>query len=220
LEEFKDPRAVEPLVAALKDPYRKVRERASRALGKIGVPAVLPLFDALKDTEPDVRERAAETLGEIRDPRAVAPLIHALKDESSSVRWVVAKSLGKIKDVRAVGPLIAALEDNGWSVQESITEALMKFDSLALEPLTSALRNKDLVFIARTYAYFIFRGVPDSEPVLIDALNEHGDKTMAQDFLNCGNQKLKEAADAWATRHGYEVWSLGGGGSPKWRSKQ
>ena len=57
LGEIKDPRAVEPLIATLKN-----------------------------DKNGYVRAMAAWALGEIKDPRAVEPLIAALSDESHGVR--------------------------------------------------------------------------------------------------------------------------------------
>ena len=66
LGKIKDPRAVEPLITALKDEYS------------------------------GVRWHAAWSLGEIQDPRAVEPLIEALKDEDSGVRLSAAWSLEKI----------------------------------------------------------------------------------------------------------------------------
>jgi HEAT repeat protein len=60
--------------------------------------AVEPLIAALEDTDSSVRAKAASALGEIRDLRAVGALIAALKDTDSSVRAEAASALGKIKD--------------------------------------------------------------------------------------------------------------------------
>ena len=49
LEGSEDPRAVEPLILALKDEDQRVRGAAEGALAKIGRPAVEPLINALKD---------------------------------------------------------------------------------------------------------------------------------------------------------------------------
>jgi len=63
LGELEDPRAVEPLIAALKDESFSVRKAAAEALGKIGdTRAVEPLSAALKDKDSDVRKAAAEAL--------------------------------------------------------------------------------------------------------------------------------------------------------------
>ena len=85
LGEIGDQRAVEPLIAALKDNTWKVRINAMEALGKIGDQrAVEPLIAALKDT--DVRGIAAGVLGKIGDQRAVEPLKAVLKDYDKYVR--------------------------------------------------------------------------------------------------------------------------------------
>jgi len=47
--------------------------------------AVNPLIDALKDEDRWVREAAAEALASIRDPGAVNPLIDDLKDEDEDL---------------------------------------------------------------------------------------------------------------------------------------
>ena len=80
LGELKDPRAVEPLIAALND----------------------------MDGQ-DVRTKAAWSLGELKDPRAVEPLIAALNDMDVHVIWEATEALGKIGDSRAVEPLIEKL---------------------------------------------------------------------------------------------------------------
>ena len=83
--ETHDPRAVEALIAALKDTDSKVRASAAEALGRIADPrAVEPLMDAMKD--PDLSVRALSRyapLGEIKDPRPVELLITDLSVSST-----------------------------------------------------------------------------------------------------------------------------------------
>jgi HEAT repeat protein len=77
-----DARAVDPLIAALKDEDSNVRKNAAEALGKIGNARVVdPLIAALKDENRDVQKNAVEALGKIGDARAVEPLITALENE-------------------------------------------------------------------------------------------------------------------------------------------
>jgi HEAT repeat protein len=57
--------------------------------------AVEPLAAALKDENSYVRATAATALGAINDPRVIDPLIGALKDESHGVRKNAALSLKK-----------------------------------------------------------------------------------------------------------------------------
>jgi len=75
-----DARAVEPLIAALRDGVWGVRSRAAEALGKIGNRrAVEPVIAALKDSDFSMWT-AAEALGALGDARAVESLIVGLKD--------------------------------------------------------------------------------------------------------------------------------------------
>ncbi len=75
--------------------------------------AVEPLITALKDKDGGVGRFAAEALGEIRDPRAVEPLIATFEDpnEYEGVRDAAAMALGYLGDRRAIQPLTAALSD-------------------------------------------------------------------------------------------------------------
>ena len=97
LGEIGNSRAVEPLVAALLK-YKEswILGDVTKALVKIGKPAIEPLIAALKYKKSHVREMAAEALGKIGDSRAVEPLIAALQDRDSSVREEVAEALKRI----------------------------------------------------------------------------------------------------------------------------
>jgi HEAT repeat protein len=146
---------VDPLIGALKDEDKDVRETAVQALGqfkdpraagplvdalrdwpsmssvgrslkKIGKPAVEPLVAALADDNPAVRAAAAETLGSIGDRRAVEPLVLALKDEDPQARKNAVTALSWIQDPRAVEPLIAVLNDEDEGVQSEAAWALSK----------------------------------------------------------------------------------------------
>ena len=64
-----DVRAVDPIIAALRDPKWTVSANAAEALGRIGDPrAVGPLKAALKDGSRDVRQAAAVALAQIEKP--------------------------------------------------------------------------------------------------------------------------------------------------------
>ncbi len=106
LGQSKDPRAVEPLIAVLKD----------------------------SDEDGNLRVRVVDALGQIADPRAAEPLASALKDaetqphtRGTSIKvgrncWIntsipfsfrshLVDALGKIKDPRAAEALILTLKD-------------------------------------------------------------------------------------------------------------
>jgi len=67
----------------------------------------------------------------------------------------------------------------------------------------TALKKPDLSVVAGACRFFIGRGEPGSEKVLIEALDEYGTKEMAQALLNCGNPELKAAAQKWTSAKGY-----------------
>ena len=142
-----DPRAVESLTnALLNDPYPNVRDSAASALGRIGDPrAVESLLIALKDPYSSyVRAKTAEALGEIKDARSVGPLIEVLQDASGQVGAAAANSLGQIRDNRAILPLLSALNS---SIRKEAREALVKFGSDAVEPLTTILETDDWIAV-------------------------------------------------------------------------
>ena len=144
LGEIQDPKAVGPLIQALK--YEKKNPRlvttAAWALSKIGEPTVDPLIQALEDRSKNVRMAAAWALGEIKDSRAVGPLtqmveplIQNLGDKYSSVRGTAGGTLKKISQ---------ALKYEDWDVRLAAAGALKQIrDSKAVEPLIQALKGKD-----------------------------------------------------------------------------
>ena len=48
-------------------------------------------------------------------------------------------------------------------------------------------------------------GINGSEEKLANLLMIYGDKSMAEDYLNCGSNLLDDAARRWARKHGYDV---------------
>lgn len=130
-----NPRAVQPLAAAVRDKdkwariakahetnqhrvsallcedekmMRSCAVAALRNLGEVGISELLLL---LTKGELDSRSPAAEALGELGDKRAVEPLLAALQTEDWNIRVSVCEALGKLRDPRAVPALIAALRD-------------------------------------------------------------------------------------------------------------
>jgi HEAT repeat protein len=142
LGEIKDARAVEPLVAILRD--ESSGSTAANALAKIGKPAVKPLVNSLREKKALVRRNAATALGKIKDASAVEPLIAALKDEDPLVRMNAASALGNMKSANAAEFLITALKDKSTLVRRNAATALGEMKNAhAVEPLMAALKDRD-----------------------------------------------------------------------------
>ena len=73
-------------------------------------------------------------------------------------------------------------------------------------------------------SYYVSKGLPGSEPALIEVLNRQGqddsilDTTVAGLLLNSGNATLEKAARTWAEDHGMSVEKEEGTSSihPQW----
>ena len=81
-----DEKAIDQLIATLKDHNKLVRREASTALSRMGEAAVEPLLAILDDEDWRVRGAAAWALGKIGNKRAVDPLKSLLDDQSGFVR--------------------------------------------------------------------------------------------------------------------------------------
>jgi len=120
-----DERVIDPLIKALEDSNRNVREWAALALVKIGRPAVEPLRAAIKSKNDSVKWQTVAILGLINDSNATETLSQTLESNNSTVRYWAAASLGQIKDNRSRDALISVLGDGnetvrneaGWAVQ-------------------------------------------------------------------------------------------------------
>jgi HEAT repeat protein len=152
LGEIKDWRAVEPLVAALRDPAIPVRTSAARALGEMRDPrAVEPLIAALSDPSFNVRQEAAASLGLIGDQRAVGPLLKLAWDETGAVDAVglsAIHALGLIGDPAALATLerwhqkVSDEYGSNWGpgfIHPMAAEAMYFYFTPLLEALTGAI---------------------------------------------------------------------------------
>jgi HEAT repeat protein len=124
LGQAKNPRAIQPLIEALADFDKSVREQATLALSSIGKSAIEPLASAMKEKKWETRYRAAEALGKIADEKAVQPLIQALKDNRDHVRYMAAKGLRELGDSEAIEPMVILLKDENKYVRMMVARAL------------------------------------------------------------------------------------------------
>lgn len=144
LGQAKNPRAIRPLIEALADFDKSVREQATLALSTIGKAAIEPLAEAMKEPKWETRYRAAEALGKIADEKAVQPLIQGLKDSRDHVRYMAAKGLHDLGDSDAVEPLIILLKDENIYVRLMAVHALSALGGKkVLKALNTALEMEE-----------------------------------------------------------------------------
>jgi HEAT repeat protein len=180
LSAIRDPSAVEPLIASLKEDFGSPIYEVVVALGAIGDPrAVEPLISVLYfrgiDGKPNTRlanQTVVKALGAIGDPRAVEPLVTILKDDQPGLAGdSAAEALGKIGDPRAVEPLIDVLEHGNFGSRRSAAEALGELgDPRAVEPLSAALKRVDPSVLYSVVGALRSIGNPRAVEALVGAL--------------------------------------------------
>lgn len=216
IEELKSNQDIESLIIAMGyESDSKIQLDALHALINIGEPAVEPLIKALKDVNSEIRVKATSALGWIGDTRAVEPLIEALND-TTIIRSSAAAALGRIGDQRAVEPLIEVLlTDEDETVKLDVAGAFVEIGEPAVEPLIGVLNNESSKVRNIVVGALIEIGDARAIEPLIEILNKYDDKSMAEDFLNCSNVRLEDAARSWAASNGYAIQPSSGGG-PSW----
>ncbi len=128
LGQMGDARALNPLIAALRDEDTVVRTEAAAALGGLADRrAVAPLIRALYDAQWEVRSNAALSLGALADPTAIPHLIRLLDDSSAEVRFWTARTLGDLAAADALPALCRlAAGDPGLTPEGSVHEAAVQ----------------------------------------------------------------------------------------------
>lgn len=177
-------------------PGSRVQKHAVWALGRIGSPALTPLIEALNDENKSVREKAADALGLIKDSRAVQPLFRALEDEYWPVRKATAIALGRIGDEAAVKPLLAALEDEYEAVRDKAKEALDQLGyqpdgtQFASPPDISKLASKaDVQGLIEALSY---ERDPEIRKTAAEALGELADPKAVEPLILLLNEKWSD----------------------------
>jgi len=137
-----DPRAVGPLVEALKRSEVWLVPRIADILTRHGELVIDPMIAFLGDpARHPARAWAASILGEVGAARAFPALVRSLGDLDDEVRAKSASALGRIGDGRAVGYLLDhLLSDPAPFVRARIAQALGQFDQPeVIERLVRAL---------------------------------------------------------------------------------
>ena len=127
-----------------------------------------------------------------------------------------APDIEELKSNQDIESLINAMgyeSDN--KIQLDALHALINIGEPAVKPLIATLKNENNQ--VRNIAVDTLMKIGDTSAIepLIEVLNKYDDKNIAEDFLNCGNVQLEEAARHWAASKGYVIQPAGSGG-PSW----
>jgi HEAT repeat protein len=216
--------ALDPLMYALWESNWEVRIEAAKALGKLrNGRAVNSLIAVLNYEGRDTRSGITKDSGEITSSLA-KPFTTAVVTQDIRLRIEVIKALGQIGDQRAIPALIRelqrwetargaaeALEKLGWSPQsaeETVHYLVAKRDGNTLREnwgqtkqiLSNDLKSDDNVSTKNALYALIALGKEEMIKELIDTLNAKGDRIIAAVYLNCGDNKLSDAAADWAKK--------------------
>ena len=162
LGEMGDPRAIAPLIVALRDSEWNVREAAQDALAQIGPPAVDSLIKALREYQ--IRTFVIQVLGKIKDERVLDPLMLQLRNEE--FKDAATKALIEV-GLPAVERLMAVLNDKDKNVRKHAVTALGEIGiSQAVEPLIDATRDEDWTVRLQAIAALDLIGDDRAKPVI------------------------------------------------------
>jgi HEAT repeat protein len=201
-----DVKAVPVLMAALKDSDNSVATAASRALARLNdASAVESLIENFLFVlhapfrAIDQYRRAASAaraLGVLKDPRCLDALIGALKDSAYEVRWEALRAMGSFNDPKMIEPLIAVVKDkpsslSGGPERSEAARVLSKFEDPRVDACLMAAASDQWV-VAGAYRFFIAHGIERS--ALVEALRLRGDRSMIQDYADCGEPVLEDYA--------------------------
>ena len=146
LEEIDDPRRVQPLVLAARDPDPNVRVSAIYALAKeTGEQVKTMLLNSLRDANPQVRLAATEVLAKQEDVTCIPCFFELLADHHFEVRLTAVQFLSKIRGPHLAEALVPLLQDPDNSVRRATAQALGGIgDPSTIEALVLALIDEEI----------------------------------------------------------------------------
>ena len=177
LGEIGDAAAMEPLIGALKDPKRDVRDAAVVAIGELGGDprAVEVVAGNLQSGKSIERDEAASALGKMRHEAGMEYLLPALKDQDFFVRRSAAVSLGQIGHPGAVEALSQTLKDEDKDVREAAASALGDIGTAAaVAPLVQSLGDESAMVRYRAVESLGRIGGSGAVDALVGALKDRG----------------------------------------------
>jgi HEAT repeat protein len=169
LGEFRNEKAIFPLINAFSDEAWPVRNSAASALINFGNLALVPVLKSLLSQNDDIRFWSRKVFEEIA-PREIDRLIDLVTyDLDGELRYMVAYGLGIVADHKAIPALINALlnDSNDW-VRKYAATALGKIkEEKCVEPLIRVLADDN-----EEIAYWVARVLGQMGETAVDKLRE------------------------------------------------
>jgi HEAT repeat protein len=138
---------IPPLIAALTDSKKELRERAAEALGRIGSSArkaVPELAAALKDDEATVAIKACQALSFIGESEAAQPLLAAFQSDRTEVAVEAGRALWRLgPKADPVVPALLTLAEGAVEKTAPARDLLASFGPRIVPMLVKALRDND-----------------------------------------------------------------------------
>lgn len=222
--------AVAPVVAVL-----GATDWAPALLVRLGAIAGPALVSALGGDDPAGRQAALATLLDFytASPGDAAPFVVTAERAPALVEAYLSQDLGPESTVGTVlvsigEPAVAVLVGSAvdlltdaatWTDPvraRRVYELILRFDPQASTNALVAAVAQDPARRLRILFLAVKLGIPGSEDRLNDLLIRHGDKSMAEDFLNSGSDVLGEGGERWAAMHGYTVTTGPGSSRTTW----
>ena len=215
LQSLNDPLAVPALCEFMINAKPEFALQAANALLYIeDERAVRSFIELSKRNDESLQRAAIDAFVLFLDGSAAPALVELLGSEFLEISNCAATALRKYMSPELFDALILMLDNKQEYSQRHAASLLDSFMlSQAAPRFYKALAAEDLPILAGAYQYFIKLGKPGSEALLCSALDNYGDAEMALAYLNCGNEQLYTAAEAWANKNNYKIFQTIGGGS-------
>jgi HEAT repeat protein len=215
-------KAVPTLIDILEqEKNNNIRSRAAELLGYTTDERVYQTLIDKLETDKPIRPSIIYSIGMLKKSDAIPILERFFSDNDEQVRRSAFMVLAANSGEEAIPILLQAIQDERKEVGETALDALISMDDEGVKPLLDAFKKRDLKTVAIAHKFFIRRGEPGSEPVLVEALLNYGDMMMASVYLNSRNEILEQGARRWAAENGYVIAGgpgPGGGSSTRWGS--
>lgn len=205
LGRYRNERAVGPLIHLLQSRNTGKRAGAAWALGKIGDRrASEPLIDRMQnDSHVAVQIIAARSLGEIGSSSSIEPLFDKLAHtwprdcDDWNPLFVTGGSLTP-RFMRSGAPSRSICTAIVGALGGCVAKGLSRNNDAVDLFLQQVQKHPST--ISAVYEIVVLIGSPDTKDLLVNSLNTSGNEVMAVDFINSGNARLKQSAEAWLKR--------------------